>query len=331
MSTKPRRTDRPHHYTGPARKPFPTPRLNTWINDRLPQVVARLESEMRESFDNHAEDGLDFAGRNEIYEVLDDLLAALFPGCYSRERIGKGETNFFLGDLLRHVSFRLGRHIREAFRYRCSRSCETGCSCEKKAEEALIHLIESLPLIRIALMEDIRAAYDGDPAATSYEEIVLSYPCIEAIATHRLAHCLYELNVPVIPRIMSERAHSRTGIDIHPGASIGPRFFIDHGTGVVIGETATIGKNVKLYQGVTLGALSFPLDSKGNPVKGIKRHPDIEDNVIIYANTTILGGETRIGKGAVVSGNTWITKSVPAGAVVTNTSNRSGVSISVKK
>jgi len=159
------------------------------------------------------------------------------------------------------------------------------------------------------LYNDIKAAFDGDPAAKYIDEIILSYPCVEAIATYRIAHLLYELDVPIIPRIMSERAHSRTGIDIHPGATIGPRFFIDHGTGVVIGETCRIGANVKIYQGVTLGALS-PFDVAGKPRKGQKRHPDIEDDVIIYANATILGGKTVIGKGAIIGGNTWITRSV---------------------
>jgi serine O-acetyltransferase len=181
-----------------------------------------------------------------------------------------------------------------------------------------MHLMESLPEIRELLLEDVQAAFDGDPAAQYVDEIVLSYPCIEAIATYRLAHMLYEINVPIIPRIMAERAHSRTGIDIHPGAKIGARFFIDHGTGVVIGETTVIGKNVKIYQGVTLGALS-PFDKDGKPLKGEKRHPDIEDDVIIYANATILGGKTKIGKGAIIGGNTWITKSVPAGAFIYRT------------
>jgi serine O-acetyltransferase len=167
------------------------------------------------------------------------------------------------------------------------------------------------------LLEDVAAALAGDPAAKFFDEVVLSYPCVEAIATHRVAHRLYSMGVPIIPRMLSERAHSRTGIDIHPGARIGPRFFIDHGTGVVIGETCRIGSNVKIYQGVTLGATS-PFDKDGRPRIGQKRHPDIEDDVIIYANATILGGDTVIGKGAVIGGNTWITKSVEPGVHVYN-------------
>ena len=247
--------------------------------------------------------------------MLDDILAVLFPGCWGKEKIGRPHTNFFLTDSLRHISIRIGKHIEDVLTYRCKKDKCENCSCSERAEVALKHLVESLPVIREMLLEDIQAAFDGDPAAKFLEEIVLSYPCIEAIATYRIAHLLYELDVPIIPRIMSERAHSRTGIDIHPGAKIGSRFFIDHGTGVVIGETSVIGRNVKVYQGVTLGALS-PFDKDGKPRKGEKRHPDIEDDVIIYANATILGGETVIGKGAIIGGNTWITKSVPPGKCV---------------
>ena len=288
--------------------------LNRWMDRRVPEVVRKLGRGIREGYDVHTEDGLDLAGRHAINEVLDDMLAVLFPGVYATEKVDTGHLDFFLNDKLRHISFRLSILIRNVFKYRCLRRSCRACTCEERAEEALRRLIVELPGIRAVLLEDIRAAYDGDPAAKSIDEIVLSYPYVEAVATHRIAHLLYSLDVPIIPRIMSERAHGRTGIDIHPGAKIGPRFFIDHGTGVVIGETTTSGRNVKLYQGVTLGALSFPLDKRGNPIKGIKRHPDIEDDVVIYANATILGGHTRIGRGAVIGGNTWITVSVPAGA-----------------
>ena len=223
--------------------------------------------------------------------------------------------------MLRHISFRLNKHMLRVFRYRCKKDNCDHCDCDTRSGEALIHLIESLPAIKKLLRLDIQAAFEGDPAAQYPDEIVLSYPCIEAIATYRIAHLLYELDVPIIPRIMSERAHSRTGIDIHPGAAIGTGFFIDHGTGVVIGETCIIGNNVKVYQGVTLGALS-PFDKDGNPRKGVKRHPTIEDNVIIYANATILGGQTVIGGGAIIGGNTWITTSVAPGAHAYNRDHR---------
>ena len=177
-------------------------------------------------------------------------------------------------------------------------------------------LILRLPEIRSLLKGDVQAAYEGDPAAKSFEEVVISYPYIVAIATHRVAHELYKMEVPLIPRIMSEWAHSRTGIDIHPGANIGRNFFIDHGTGVVVGETAVIGDNVKLYQGVTLGAVSFPRDERGRIIRDRKRHPTLEDDVTVYAEATILGDVT-IGKGAVVGGNVWIRESIPAGAIVT--------------
>ncbi|MDP3981356.1 MAG: serine O-acetyltransferase EpsC [Chlamydiota bacterium] len=290
--------------------------INDWINKNLPDIVGELEKNITKSYDNHMQDGLDFSGRNEIYDILDDIHAALFPGCYSREHLYKEEINFFLGDVLRHISFKLGKHIRDVMRCQKNKNASNDLDCEKNAEKALIHFIESLPETHQKLLLDIQAAYTGDPAAKSLDEIIMSYPCIEAIMTYRISHTLYELDIPIIPRIMSEKAHSKTGIDIHPGASIGTYFFIDHGTGVVIGETCTIGNRVKIYQGVTLGALSFPYDEKGKPIKGIKRHPDIEDDVIIYANATILGGKTIIGKESVIGANTWITQSVPPGSRV---------------
>jgi serine O-acetyltransferase len=286
-----------------------------WINKRVPDIASTLEKGVLANFYAEEEEGLNLSGRSAIYEVQNDILGVLFPGFYSREKVPKKEMNFFIGDMLRHISLRLGAIIKEIFKYHCKKNNCEDCTCEERAEQSLVKLIESLPDIRGVLLKDIEAAYAGDPAATCIEEIILSYPCIEAIATYRVAHLLYELEVPLLPRIMSEYAHSKTGIDIHPGARIEPGFFIDHGTGVVIGETTIIGRNVKIYQGVTLGALS-PFDKKGELLKGVKRHPDICDEVIIYANATILGGKTVIGKGAIIGGNTWITSSVPAGAVV---------------
>jgi serine O-acetyltransferase len=291
--------------------------MDAWINEGLPRVINRLEGAIIADPDESSLDGLDFTGRNDIYELLDKVLAVLFPASFSKDAVARADLGFFLSDTVRHIVFRLGRHIKDVFQYRCKKDKCASCNCEERAQRALIHLIEALPGIREVLLQDIDAAFDGDPAAKYTDEIILSYPCVEAIATHRIAHTLYDLDVPIIPRIMAERAHSRTGIDIHPGAKIGPRFFIDHGTGVVIGETTRIGTNVKIYQGVTLGAVS-PFDSNGKPLRGEKRHPDIEDDVIIYANATILGGETVIGKGAVIGGNTWITRSVSPGAHIYN-------------
>ena len=181
----------------------------------------------------------------------------------------------------------------------------------RDAKEIVDEFVAALPEVRRLVDTDVQAAYDGDPAATSRMEVVMAYPGLYAVTIHRLAHVLYKLKVPIIPRVMSELAHSKTGIDIHPGATIGERFFIDHGTGVVIGETTIIGRNVRLYQGVTLGGLSFDKDSTGALVKGLKRHPNIEDNVVIYANATILGGDTTIGHDSEIGGNVWIKESVP--------------------
>ena len=288
-----------------------------WMNEKLPLVVDKLEQDVFAGSGERVEDGLDLAGRNEIYAVLDDILAVLFPNHYSREKVAKGDVSFFIADMLRHISFRLGKHIREVFTYRCLKDKCDACNCDNRAYGALAEFVESLPQIRATLFEDVKAAHESDPAAKFFDEVILSYPFVEAVATHRIAHKLYGLDVPIIPRIMSERAHSRTGIDIHPGAQIGPRFFIDHGTGVVIGETSRIGSNVKMYHGVGLIAKS-PYDKDRKPRTGQKRHPDIEDDVIIYANATILGGQTVIGRGAVIGANTWITESVPAGARIYN-------------
>ena len=182
---------------------------------------------------------------------------------------------------------------------------------DRDAKEIVDEFVAALPEVRRLVETDVQAAYDGDPAATSRMEVVMAYPGLYAVTIHRLAHVLYKLKVPIIPRVMSELAHSKTGIDIHPGATIGERFFIDHGTGVVIGETTVIGRNVRLYQGVTLGGLSFDKDANGALVKGLKRHPNIEDNVVIYANATILGGDTTIGHDSEIGGNVWIKESVP--------------------
>ena len=201
------------------------------------------------------------------------------------------------------------------------------CRPGKDNADASLAFLRTLPEIKSRLETDIRAAYDGDPAAMSTEEIMLAYPAFEAISIYRMAHELYVMKIPMLPRMMTEYAHQITGIDIHPGATIGRYFFIDHGTGVVIGETTTIGDRVKLYQGVTLGAKSFELDENGNPVKGIKRHPDIGSNVVIYAGATILGGNTVIGDGCTIGGNVWLTHSVEPGRTVLAAEERGTVKI----
>jgi serine O-acetyltransferase len=254
--------------------------------------------------------------RDKILEVLDLLIEILFPGYTGKRAVKESNIDFIVIDILYHVYTELSEQIEKAYKYQCSmENCDTG-DCRAMAEDATLYLLEQLPKIRELLKGDVGAAFDGDPAAKSYEEIVISYPCIMAIATYRIAHELYLRQMPLIPRIMSECAHSKTGIDIHPGATIGRNFFIDHGTGVVIGETTIIGENVKIYQGTTLGAMSFPKDERGRIIKGKKRHPTIEDDVTIYAEATILGDVT-IGKGAIIGGNVWVKQSVPAGFTVT--------------
>lgn len=265
------------------------------------------------------EKGFQLAGRRVIYQVLDDLIAVLFPGCHGNNAMPHDQMQGFMESRLKSVATVLLEQIEHAFRYQCLFEKCTDCGdCAQKANHAVTTLMHSLIDIKKTLQQDIVAAYEGDPAARSVMEVVMSYPGLQAIMVHRIAHVLYQEHVPLIPRIMTEHAHSQTGIDLHPGASIGPGFFIDHGTGVVIGETTTIGKRVKLYQGVTLGALSFPKDKDGNPIKGIKRHPNVEDDVTIYAGATILGGETTIGAGSEIGGNVWLTHSVPPHSKVYN-------------
>ena len=233
---------------------------------------------------------------------------------------------------LRSIAQTLSEQVEVAFKYQCEfEKCRDCGDCRARAEAAVIHVVEALPEVKRILEKDIQAAYDGDPAAKSLMEIVMSYPGLHAIAVQRIAHLLYEKDVALIPRVMSELAHSRTGIDIHPGARIGAGFFIDHGTGVVIGETCIIGRNVKLYQGVTLGALSFPKDEHGNPIKGIKRHPEVRDDVTIYAGATILGGDTVVGEGSVIGGNVWLTHSVPPNSKVYNAQPKPNIQLHGEK
>lgn len=247
--------------------------------------------------------------RREVVRVIKALQALLFPMCFQRENPGMGDE-----ELLETAAERLTAQLRAAMRF------EEIAREENAPEDMCLKLMQRLPEIRKMLIKDVEALYEGDPAASCREEVMISYPGFYAISIYRLAHELYLLDAPLIPRIMTEFAHEKTGIDIHPGATIGEFFFIDHGTGIVIGETTRIGNHVKLYQGVTLGARSFELDENGNPVKKIKRHPNIGNHVVIYANATILGGDTTIGDGCVIGGNTWLTHSVPAGSTVSYTS-----------
>lgn len=291
-------------------------RKSRLTGEKIENLVCELTRTYQDDSGINFIDASNLPGRDKILQILDLLIEVLFPGYTGKRKITKSNIKFIVGDILWQIYTELAEQAERAFQYQCRiKNCE-GCDCRTMAENVTQHLLTQLPKIRELLKGDVAAAFDGDPAAKSYEEIVIGYPCITAIATYRVAHELYLKQVPLIPRIMTEWAHSRTGIDIHPGATIGKNFFIDHGTGVVIGETSIIGDNVKIYQGTTLGALSFAKDDRGRIIKGGKRHPTIEDNVTIYAEATILG-DVVIGKGAIVGGNVWIKESVPPGVTVT--------------
>lgn len=294
-------------------------KFEEWLAKDLAGVASQLDRRLHDTcFLCSIAGKIGMSTRNEAYSVLDCLLESLFPGCYSREPIEPRSIDAFVEKKMRYAASSLFGLADNAFRFGKEDKTSVGNDTGERAFAAVQKLIADLPGIHHMLMADLEAAYEGDPAAQSVAEVVISYPFVEAIATHRIAHSLYSSAVPFLPRMMSERAHSNTGIDIHPGARIGEGFFIDHGTGVVIGETTVIGNRVKLYQGVTLGALSFPSDEQGQPIKGIKRHPNIEDNVTIYAQATILGGETTVGHHSIIGGNVWLTKSVPPYSKVYN-------------
>jgi serine O-acetyltransferase len=289
-----------------------------WMEDEISRIAGKLQICDDCPLRSGAAAEYSLPERKAVHQVLDNITAILFPGCHGYGPTGRGKVSAHLKADLARTAIILQEQVEMAIRYQALLSgAEVRTDTEARARELIQDLIEALPEIQDMLQDDIQAAYDGDPAANSRMEIMMSYPGIQAIATHRIAHHLYSKGVPLIPRIMSELAHSRTGIDIHPGARIGRSFFIDHGTGVVIGETSVIGSNVKIYQGVTLGAMSFPKDEHGNPIKGIKRHPNVEDNVTIYAEATILGDVT-IGAGSIIGGNIWLTHSVPPESKVTN-------------
>lgn len=245
-----------------------------------------------------------------VVDLIDKFRELLFPGYFSRDPLDPANMKYSLGQTVSVLYDKLSEQIVHHIRHDCLRYDQSCSHCEESGQTKALAVLESIPDIRRVLSTDVQATYDGDPAAKSHDEIIFSYPGIYAIMVHRVAHRLFKLGVPLLPRIMSEHAHCLTGIDIHPGASIGERFVIDHGTGVVIGETTEIGENVRIYQGVTLGALSLPKNA-GEQYRGKKRHPTIEDHVIIYSGATILGGDTVIGKRSVIGGNVWLTKSVP--------------------
>jgi serine O-acetyltransferase len=279
-------------------------------------IVERILDSYRELGGiNHIE-GPNLPSRQSVERIVEVLESLVFPGFRAEENLDLAGLRYAIGEKVVTVSRALTMEVEKSLRYTCRimNDCDRHQDCSGEAEEIVRDLLEGIPEIRRRLNRDVQAADRGDPAARSQEEVILSYPGVEAILVHRIAHELYVKGVGMIPRMMSEYIHGKTGIDIHPGARIGDSFFIDHGTGVVIGETTIIGDNVKLYQGVTLGALSVQKELANN-----KRHPTIEDEVTIYAGATILGGGTVIGKGSIIGGNVWLTASVPPNSRIYHT------------
>lgn len=268
----------------------------------------------------HAEAcGRALPSRDVLGQVMESLRSVLFPGYFGKQDLNAETLRYHVGSTLDFVVRALREQVERGLAFDCARDPVRCRDCAERAAHITATFVGRLPEIRHLLALDVEAAFVGDPAATSPDEAIFCYPGVHALTNYRIAHALYALGVPLIPRMVTEAAHARTGIDIHPGADIGERFFMDHGTGIVIGETTIIGQRVRVYQGVTLGAKSFPLDAEGNPIKGVPRHPVVEDDVIIYSGATILGRVT-VGRGSVIGGNVWLTRSVPAGTRVTQAS-----------
>ena len=282
------------------------------LNDAEQQILLnQLENTFEDNIGVNYLEGGNLPRRAEILEIINLLLELVFPG-YDEELFQISELRRNLRHNLESLEVALFDQICRVLKHRCGNECQS-CNISEQAADAVKAVLNSIPSVRETLKDDVKAAFAGDPAAMSYDEIILSYPCIKTITIQRFAHLLYLKKIPLLPRMMTEYAHSITGIDIHPGATIGYFFFIDHGTGIVIGETTIIGENVKIYQGVTLGGLST---RAGQGLRGKKRHPTIEDNVTIYANASILGGETVIGRDSVIGANAFITHSIPASTTV---------------
>ncbi len=289
--------------------------------NRIDEITDRILASYRREPRTHRVDGVFMPSRPETVESLSLCKRVLFPGYYAQGELTAENIRYHVGGLLSSLRPRLTEQVFRCICYEHAAKPNDCCrlrpdACRNEAQRITDAFLDKLDGIRDLLNLDIEAAYDGDPAAKSLDEIIFCYPGFRAVMVYRISHAMHELAVPMIPRIMGEYAHSVTGVDIHPGATIGKRFFVDHGTGVVIGETTVIGDNVKVYQGVTLGARSFPKDERGRVIKGVKRHPTLCDNVTVYANATILGGETVIGKGVTIGGNTFVTESVSADHLV---------------
>lgn len=269
---------------------------------------ALLESYRSDGGINHL-DGSNLPSQESVNQLANDCMHLLFPGFFEESGLAEKDVPAHVERLLARIDKRLGAEIEKCLRF--GKVPEPAAAARAHATAVLAQL----PELRKMIKTDVAAAYQGDPAARSVEEIILAYPCVLVISLQRLAHVLYHLHIPLLPRMLTEYAHERTGCDIHPGAQLGSHFFVDHGTGVVIGETATVGSHVKLYQGVTLGAKSFEVDDDGRPVKGVKRHPDIGAHTTIYAHATILGGDTHVGAHSIIGSNVWLMKSIPAESV----------------
>ncbi|MBN1104532.1 MAG: serine acetyltransferase [Deltaproteobacteria bacterium] len=276
----------------------------------IPAVVRELvlSCDREDCFDHVSPEPL--PSRDAAIDLIRRAMRILYPGYFIRSRVDEVNLDYYFGQEVMEFYEHLSEQLTLSVRHECLRHDLPCTRCEERGQEAALDFLKRIPDLRAVLAKDVRAAFEGDPAAGSYDEIIFSYPGLFAVTVHRIAHRIHEMEIPLIPRIMSEYAHSHTGIDIHPAAHIGESFFIDHGTGVVIGETCVIGDRVRLYQGVTLGALSIPRDATEG-LRKQKRHPTIEDDVVIYAGATILGGETVIGARSVIGGNVWITESVP--------------------
>lgn len=285
------------------------------IQEIITQVVGELSApESYEVVSHRSSHHIPMPSVEILHGIVEDIRSILFPGYFGKSEFSIKTMPYYVGSTLDTVARSLLEQVKRGFCFSCEfdrEVCDT--KCFERASRLTMEFLKKLPHIRSLLSTDVCAAYDGDPAAKSHGETIYCYPSIKAITNYRIAHELCLLDVPLIPRIITEMAHSETGIDIHPGATIGENFFIDHGTGVVMGETTVIGRNVRIYQGVTLGAKSFPLDADGNPMKGIPRHPVVEDDVVIYAGATILG-RVIIGKGSEIGGNVWLTHSVAPGS-----------------
>lgn len=322
----------------PSLRPSAPPGPPTGDAAELPNLVDAMLESYRGDPRGHNINRRFLPSRDEIIEILQLFLQVFYPGYFGRQDLSDETMGYHVGGLLSNLREKLERQIEMSLCYGTEsggegdgrprgESADGGSQgdggaaepvdlpgCQRRAGRLAVALLQRLPAIRATLLTDAQAAFDGDPAAFNLGEIILAYPGFLAITVYRVAHELHTMGVPLMPRIMTEWAHGQTGADIHPGAIIGPSFFIDHATGAVVGETSRIGSNVKLYQGVTLGALSLPRDHGGHLIRGTKRHPTVEDGVTLYANATVLGGDTVLGRGAVVGGSVFITKSVPPGS-----------------